>query len=44
MEHIQFLEKPDARPVQWLVWFVCVGGAVAVGGFLALLAHADGLI
>ena len=44
MEHIHFLEKPDARPVQWLVWFVFVGGALALGGFLALLARTNGLI
>lgn len=44
MEHIHFLEKPEPRPLNVLAWFVFIGGAVALGSFLALLARAYGLI
>ncbi len=44
MEHIHFLDKPAQRRINWLAWFVFIGGAVALGGFLALVARTNGLI
>jgi hypothetical protein len=39
-----FLDRPVRRGGDWLVWFVLIGGAVALLGFLALLAGSYGLI
>ena len=39
-----FLDRPVRQPVRWIVWFVCMGGALALGGFLALLARSYGLL
>lgn len=39
-----FLDRPVRQAVPWIVWFVCIGGALALGGFLALLARSYGMI
>jgi len=39
-----FLYRTVRRRASWLVWFVSIGGAIALGGFLAELARAYGLI
>jgi len=39
-----FLNRPERRSGGWLVWFVFIGGAFALGGFLGLLAFTYGLI
>ena len=39
-----FLYRTVRRRASWLVWFVSIGGAIALGGFLAELAHSYGLI
>ena len=39
-----FLDRPVRRRASWLEWFVLIGGALALGGFLAELAHTYGLI
>ncbi len=44
MEHIHFLDKPAQSLTNWLSWFVFIGAAVALGGFLALVARTYGLI
>ena len=39
-----FLDWPVRSAAPWIVWFVCTGGALALGGFLALLARSYGLL
>ncbi|HYX66849.1 MAG TPA: hypothetical protein VE935_21710 [Burkholderiales bacterium] len=39
-----FLNRPAPDPVNWLAWFVVIGGAIAVGGFLGLLGRINGVI
>jgi hypothetical protein len=39
-----FLNRTGRRRFDWLVCFVFVGGAIAVAGFVALLARTNGLI
>jgi hypothetical protein len=44
MDQVHFLEKREPQRTDWLPWFVCLGGALALCGFLALLAQSYGLL
>lgn len=44
MEEIRFPGKPATERTNWLVRFLYLGGAVALGAFVALLARTYGLI